>query len=101
MPDGKMKVVLSFDLGDWFITELLEEFPDVEFRVALTPEDQGREAVDAEVIWGLAAPADRNLLIGILIFDQCTRENPQFKGCVCSMAGPPLNTSTHCWECAA
>ena len=52
MTDKAFKVVLSFDLGENFIRELREEFPQVDFKIGMTPEDQAREAVDAEVIWG-------------------------------------------------
>ena len=52
MAKKTLKVVLGYDLGRDFVEELREEFPQVDFRIGLTPQDQAREAVDADVIWG-------------------------------------------------
>ena len=52
MTEKTLKVVLGFDLGEDFIAGLREEFTQVDFRIGVTPQDQAREAVDAEVIWG-------------------------------------------------
>ena len=48
-----MKVVLSHILRDDFVSELQKAFPQLHFVLALTPEEQAREAVDAEIIWGV------------------------------------------------
>ena len=48
-----MKVLLSHHLRDNFITELREAFPQIDFVLAMTPEEQAREAKDAEIIWGV------------------------------------------------
>ena len=47
-----MKVVIGYELGEQFLRELREEFPQVEFTIGIAPADQEREAVDAEVIFG-------------------------------------------------
>ena len=48
-----MKILITFDLGDAFLKEIREAFPDQDFRAAYTTEEQLREAPDAEVIFGL------------------------------------------------
>jgi phosphoglycerate dehydrogenase-like enzyme len=53
LSEQKLKVVLSHRCREQFITELRAEFPQVDFRLGFTPRDQAREAVDADVIWGV------------------------------------------------
>lgn len=48
-----MKVVLKFDLGEAFVTDLKKTFPDVDFKTVSTLEEELREVVDAEVQFGL------------------------------------------------
>ena len=48
-----MKVVVAHRIGGDFVEDLRESFPQVEFRTAYTPEEQLREAPDAEVQFGL------------------------------------------------
>ena len=48
-----MKVILAVDLGDAFVQDLRNSFPEVDFRPAYTIEEQLREAAEAEVQFGL------------------------------------------------
>lgn len=48
-----MKVILACDLGDAFVQDLRNSFPEVDFRPAYTVEEQLREVPDAEVQFGL------------------------------------------------
>jgi phosphoglycerate dehydrogenase-like enzyme len=48
-----MKVILAYDLGDAYVQDLRNSFPEVDFRPAYTLEEQLREAPDAEVQFGL------------------------------------------------
>ena len=48
-----MKVVIAHRIGPDFVEDLRKNFPQVEFRTAYTPEEQLREAPDAEVQFGL------------------------------------------------
>jgi phosphoglycerate dehydrogenase-like enzyme len=48
-----MKVVIAHRIGPDFVEDLRQNFPQVEFRTAYTPEEQLREAPDAEVQFGL------------------------------------------------
>ena len=48
-----MKVILAVDLGDTFVEDLRNTFPEVDFRPAYSVEEQLREAPDAEVQFGL------------------------------------------------
>ena len=48
-----MKVILAVDLGDAFVEDLRNTFPEVDFRPAYSVEEQLREAPDAEVQFGL------------------------------------------------
>jgi phosphoglycerate dehydrogenase-like enzyme len=48
-----MKVVLASLMNDVFLESLKETFPDVEFAVADSPEDQAREIRDADVFFGM------------------------------------------------
>lgn len=48
-----MKVVIAHRIGPNFVEDLRETFPQLEFRTAYTPEEQLREAPDAEVQFGL------------------------------------------------
>ena len=48
-----MKVVLAYDLGDAYVQDLRNSFPEVDFRPAYTVEAQLREVPDAEVQFGL------------------------------------------------
>ena len=47
-----MKVVLAYDLGGEFVTDLRATFPVVDFRRGYTVEEQLREVPDAEVQFG-------------------------------------------------
>ena len=48
-----MKVVIAHRIGPDFVEDLRKNFPQVEFRTAYTPEEQLREAPDAEVQFGV------------------------------------------------
>ena len=48
-----MKVILAYDLGDAYVQDLRNSFPEVDFRPAYPLEEQLREAPDAEVQFGL------------------------------------------------
>ena len=48
-----MKVVLASLMNDEFLKDLTETFPDVDFAVANSPDDQQREIRDADVFFGM------------------------------------------------
>lgn len=48
-----MKVIIAVNLGEDFVQDLKNTFPDVDFRPAYTAKEQLREAPDAEVQFGL------------------------------------------------
>ena len=47
-----MKVVLAYDLGEDYVADLRNTFPDVDFSTAYTPAEELRETQDAEVQFG-------------------------------------------------
>jgi phosphoglycerate dehydrogenase-like enzyme len=48
-----MKVLIAFHIGEGFLEDLRGTFPQVEFRSAMTVEQQLREVVDADVFFGM------------------------------------------------
>ena len=79
-----MKVTLAHDMGDHFVADLRQTFPDLDFRVAYSPEEQLRQAPDAEIQFGiidrptfLAAARLRWFHFVGIGFDPCLRAIPE------------------------
>lgn len=47
-----MKVVIAYDLGEAYVSDLRNTFPNVDFVTAYTPEDELKETTDADVQFG-------------------------------------------------
>jgi D-2-hydroxyacid dehydrogenase (NADP+) len=81
-----VKVVLAFDMGAAYVEELRAAFPEVDFCVAYTEQEQVRAVVDAEVQFGLitrpvflAAQALKWFHFVGIGFDPVVRAMPEFR----------------------